>query len=43
MKNEGQFHDTPGVPILLREARGAFASRIRAAFAASGLPELPNE
>jgi predicted alpha/beta hydrolase family esterase len=34
-------NDLPGIPILLREARGAYAGAIRVAIAAAGLPELP--
>jgi hypothetical protein len=33
--------DLPAVPLLLREARGAYAGAIRAAIASAGLPELP--
>jgi hypothetical protein len=34
-------NDLPGIPILLREARGSYAGAIRAAIALAGLPELP--
>lgn len=33
--------DLPAVPLLLRSARGSYASTIRAAIASAGLPELP--
>lgn len=33
--------DLPAIPLLLRGARGSYASAIRAALAAAGLPELP--
>jgi hypothetical protein len=34
-------NDLPGIPLLLREARGAYAGAIRVAIASAGLPELP--
>jgi hypothetical protein len=34
-------NDVPGIPLLLREARGAYAGATRAAIASAGLPELP--
>jgi hypothetical protein len=33
--------DLPGIPLLLRAARGSFAGAIRAAIAAAGMPALP--
>jgi hypothetical protein len=33
--------DLPGIPLLLREARGAFAQEIRSSLVAAGLPALP--
>jgi hypothetical protein len=33
--------DLPAIPLLLREARGAYAGAIRVAIASAGLPELP--
>lgn len=35
--------DLPGLPILLREARGSFALQIRIAIKAAGLPPLPKD
>jgi hypothetical protein len=34
-------NDLPGIPLLLREAWGAYAGAIRVAIASAGLPELP--
>jgi hypothetical protein len=41
MSFEDLPNDLPAIPLLLREARGSYASSIRAAVASAGLPELP--
>ena len=41
MASEELTHELPGVPILLREARGAFAAEIRSYLAGAGLAPLP--
>jgi hypothetical protein len=41
MSFEDLPNDLPAIPLLLREARGSYASAIRAAVVSAGLPELP--
>lgn len=41
MTSGGLPDDLPAIPLLLREARGSYASAIRVAIASVGLPEIP--